>query len=173
MSQNQLKIEADSLNLELGGDEEYISEAYDALRSVVMDRIEAILVRAEGLDELGVVGDQEKPQKVKRESKFKADRTNPLFRLDAVSQQIAAGKELAKIQLQFVVCTELYYRIAALTREGFRASIFGKAVDPEAINGVYIDEKAADRLRDRIEFGKTLWRELTPEGRAIVHGDKS
>ncbi len=174
MSQNKLKIEAESLDLELSGDADYVVRAYEAIREVLIERFEATLAKGEasrsGSGKSGPV----------RAGMMEPcpDTTSPLHRVESASknplvQHVKAGRELTRFHLQFVVCTELYYRVAALTRNEFEESIFGDVINSEHISKLYVDESAAECLRDRIEFGSTLWRELTKAGKLAIHGDSS
>ena len=60
--------------------------------------------------------------------------------------------------------------MAALAREDFAKSLFGHLFDARALAKVYISEEVADQLQDRLEFDKTLWRELTAAGKAALRG---
>lgn len=175
MSENRLNIKAHSLELELTGEADYVVEAYEAIRGVVIRRFEETIDEIEAEDERAREKRKsaKKGQNIRHDDSISANTTNPLFRIDSLKQHVAAGRELTTYHLQFVVCTELYNRIAALPRDEFDDSIFGKSIKAEAITKVYLDESAAGGLRDRIEFGKTLWRELTTAGKAAIHGDSS
>lgn len=164
MSQNNLKIEAQSLDLELTGEADYVIRAYEAIRPVLLERFEDTLIEEEHRSP----GTSRSKSKKPSESR---GNTAPLHQVDGVTQHVAAGRELTRFHLQFVVCTELYYRVAALTRDEFRNSIFGEVLEPKAISKLYVAEDAAESMRDQIEFGKTLWRELTKAGKAAIHGD--
>lgn len=165
MSDNTLKIEADSLDLELSGDADYVIKAYEGIRRVAMEQFEQTLAAREKTSSSDT--SQPEPQKNKAPSKG----TNPHFPIDGLRQQVAAGRELVELHLQFVVCTEMYRRVAALSRDDFRDSIFGAIIDPESLSKLYLTEDAAILLEDQIEFDKTLWRELTKAGHEVVHGD--
>lgn len=172
MSNNRLKIEASSLDLELTGDADYVAKAYGAMRSVIVERFQQTIRD----DEPSPDPPKEAPparQTHRAISRFNPDSTNPLFNIDTLKKRVDRGEHIMETQLQFVVCTALYRRVAALSRDDFRDSIFGDIVDPEALTKVYIGEEAASCLRDHIEFGQTLWRELTHEGQAVIHGDSS
>ena len=153
MSENRLKIEAGSMDLELSGDADYVIEAYEAIRKVAMERFEQTL--------------REAPQH-NEEPPTENHHTNPHFPVSAVQQQVAAGQELVQIRLKLVVCTDMYRRIAALPREDFANSLFGHLFDARALAKIYISEEVANQLQDRLEFEKTLWRELTEAGKAAL-----
>ncbi len=175
MSNNRLKIEASALNLELTGDADYVAEAYGAMRSVIVERFQQTL-REEQQQSSPQPDEQNPPASRKTQralSNHNPDSTNPLFNIDALKRRVDRGEHLIETQLQFVVCTSLYRRVAALSRDDFRESIFGPIIEPDALTKVYIGEEAASCLRDHIEFGKTLWRELTREGQAVIHGGSS
>lgn len=167
MSESKLKIEAESLDLELSGDSDYVIDAYEAIRTVVMERFRQTLTKQED----GPHTAQSPPDSDGANMEDKG--TDPHFRIDGLVQQVAAGRELIETRLQLVVCTEMYHRIAALSRDDFRKSIFAGLIDPEALAKVYLNEDAALQLKDQLEFGNTLWRELTTAGKAVVHGDSS
>ncbi len=164
MSDSQLKIKAESMDLELSGDPDYVEDAYEAMRSVVMERFYQTLVKRES-----AVADVRSNADEKMDPKG----TDPHFQIDGLLQQVAAGRELIKARLQLVVCTDMYHRVAALSRNDFRKSIFGELFDPEILSKIYLSEEAGAQLKDQIEFGHTLWRELTKAGKAVVHGDSS
>ncbi len=181
MTKNQLKIEASSLDLELTGDADYVADAYGAMRSVIVERFQQTLREEEAntrrpTSEKAKEDRESRPKGRKTEptiTRLDPDSTNPLFKIDDLRKRADNGELLIETQLQFVVCTSLYRRVAALSRDDFSNSIFGKVIEPEALSKVYIGEGAATCLRDHIEFGKTLWRELTNEGQAMIHGDSS
>ncbi len=165
MSDNRLKIEAGSLDLELTGDADYIIEAYEAIRTVAMQCFEETLHTQREDDSL----DQTEEWKPAPKKKG----TDPHFSVDGLRQQVAAGRELVKVRLKFVVCTEMYERVAALSRDDFRESIFGTVVNPDALARVYLSEPAAENLEDQLEFDETLWRKLTAAGKAAIRGESS
>ncbi len=181
MAKNRLQIKAGTLDLELNGDADYIRDAYSAMRSVVLARFqEALEADANGAstpprrsEPPALPDDVPPPQNKPKPTVFRPDSntTNPLFRLDAVKQQVEAGKELVQVQLQMIVCTSLYRRVAALSRRDFQRSLFGNTIDADALATVYLNEGAADRLANQMAFGNTLWRELTKAGKAIVQGE--
>jgi hypothetical protein len=154
VSQNRLKIKADSLDLELTGDAEYVREAYEAIRAVVVQRFEQTL-RA---------SDQAVPMRPRDKRKT----TQPLYRIDGVSRHMKGDTHL-----RLVVCNDLYHKVALLTRKDFSRSVFGSILDPEGLESVFIDEGDVEELAGEIEVGKTLWRELTATGKKMVHGNSS
>lgn len=156
---NRLKIQAESLDLELTGDSDYVRDAYEAIRTVVMQRFEKTL-RKEEVDE----DDDDERARCP---------TQPLYRLDGVQQHMAASRELADHHIRMVVCNELYHKVAVLTRKDLTESLFGKVIDSKAVEHIYVNEGDVPALTEHIGIGKTLWRELTAHGRAIVHGDSS
>lgn len=180
MANNRLQIKAGPLDLELHGEPDYIREAYDAMRDVILDRFQEALAdneprhRAPSTIPPALPDDVPPPQNKPKPVPYRPDNsntTNPLFRLDAIEQQVRAGEQLVQVQLQLVVCTSLYRRVAAVSRRDFSDSIFGDFIDPRELSTVYLDEGAADRLANRMAFGNTLWRELTSAGKAVVHGE--
>ena len=168
MADNTLKIDGESFELSLEGDAEYIEASYEALRPVLTAQFKE---RFKETDESSSSSNRRKSTQRRRSNV--PETTDPLFRLDAVEQQVAAGKELAEIRLQLVVCTDMYRRVAALGRDDFRSSIFGQVFEADALNAVIVNQDSADSLKQHIEFGETLWRELTEAGKKAVHGDSS
>ncbi|RDV38393.1 hypothetical protein DV096_06125 [Bradymonadaceae bacterium TMQ3] len=154
MTQNRLKIKAHSLDLELTGEAAYVEDAYQAIRSVVVQRF------AQTLE-----SDQAGPSEKKRST------TQPLYRADGVKERIAPSREMADNHLHLVVCSELYHKVSVLARPDLAKTIFGKVLSADRIDHVYIDEGDLQRLERHFEVGKTLWRELTASGRAVVHGE--
>jgi|SRR5690554_3933715 len=156
MTQNRLKIKAHSLDLELTGEAAYVEDAYQAIRSVVLQRF------AQTLE-----SDVESPAPKKRSN------TQPLYRVDGVKERITPTREMADNHLHLVVCSELYHKVSVLSRPDLARTIFGKAVSADRIDHVFINEADLGALADHFEVGKTLWRELTASGRAVVHGEGS
>ncbi|TXD38044.1 hypothetical protein FRC98_03865 [Lujinxingia vulgaris] len=158
MTQNRLKIKAHSLDLELTGEAAYVEDAYQAIRSVVLQRFAQTLES----DEAGTA-----------EKEKKRSNTQPLYRADGVKERIAPSREMAENHLHLVVCSELYHKVSVLARPELANTIFGKVLSADRIDHVYIDEADLGSLERHFEVGKTLWRELTASGRAVVHGEGS
>lgn len=171
MANSRLKIEAESLGLELTGESDYVVDAYDALRPVLMNYLERHISPGPASTESAAEQSVEDP--VADDSQRNTD---PMFRQQSLPD--GGGREkkervLPATQLEFVVCTELYFRVSALPRKQFGKSFLGQVLEPEALSAVYVDRETGDELRKEITVGKTLWRELTEKGRSAVHGDSS
>ncbi|RAL20563.1 hypothetical protein DL240_16125 [Lujinxingia litoralis] len=157
MSQNRLKIKAHSLDLELTGEAAYVEDAYAAIRQVVLQRFSQTLDAHQGEGE---------PAPVR-----KRRNTQPLYRADQVKERIPPSREMADNHLHLVVCSELYHKVSVLPRPELAGTIFGALLHSECIDHVYIDEHDLAALAPHFDVGKTLWRELTRSGRAVVHGE--
>ena len=160
MSQNRLKIQAQNLDLELTGDTEYVADAYEAIREVIVARFEQTLRRG-----------GEPGQSPRGEGAGGPARriTRPLYRIDGVSQQISPGPT----RLRLVVCNDLYHKVTVLSREDLEASVFGQVLDTSRLESIFVNEADVPLFEKELPVGKTLWRELTESGRKMVKGNTS
>ncbi len=161
MTQSRLKIQAESLDLELTGDSDYVRDAYGAIQSVIIQRFRETLRKQDGPTDT-----DEQPKKGRRITK-------PLYQIDEVQKHMTGSRQLADQHIRLVVCNDYYHKVAVLSRDEFDKSIFGNCIDVEAIENVYINDEDTTALQGNIDIGKTLWRELTSRGRAAVEGDSS
>lgn len=161
MTQNRLKIRAKSLNLELTGDAEYIADAYEAIREVLMQRFRAAL------------RNDDAETTATNHHLHKRRNTKPLYTQPSVQTHLGVRPAIADANLRLIVCDDLYHKVSALSRPDFQASIFSRSLDIQQVEHVYIDAADADLLSQHLDVGKTLWRELTAAGRFMVHGNSS
>ena len=70
--------------------------------------------------------------------------------------------------IQLVLRRGKYTKVHVLERAELTDSFLGRALDASVIHRLYTDAKTEKRLRSTLEVGDTLWRELTPAGRAEV-----
>ena len=160
MTQNKLKIQAESLDLELCGDADYVRDAYTAIRSVVIERFKSALIKGDQ-----PAGDPSLP----RQRRI----TKPLYKVPEVEKHFASSRAIADQHLRLVVCGDLYHKVSVIARQDFRESIFDAALDIDLLKHLYINEDDAPTLQLHLPIGRTLWRELTPAGRDIVQGNSS
>lgn len=166
MGQNTLKIKANSMDLELSGDADYVRDAYEAIREVVQLRFQQTL--KEGHRQEEALQTRERQRRI----------TKPLFKSEGISRPVEispprASRKLAEEHIRLAVCGDLYHKISVLSRQDFRESIFDRSLSIDKIDHIFIDEDDADLLSEQFEVGRTLWRELTAAGRAMVQGNST
>lgn len=178
---NTIEIATENLEIELRGDEEAVAEAYAALRGIVFDLDEADAVDASGPDgetESSATGDT-KPMHELEESAEAAVREDGDPDFDqSMSAAVRAltpedGERDAGAFIQLILRRARYHKVHLLERRDFDDSFLGRSMDPTHISRIYTDTRTEERLRKRLEFGDTIWRELTEQGRAEVEGEWS
>lgn len=159
MSQNKLKIQAESLDLELSGDADYVRDAYAAIRPVVLQRFQSALQKAE----LPTPEDPPRKRQI----------TQPLYKQPAIQKHIVTSRGIADQHLRLIVCGDLYHKVSVLSRPDFEKSIFNSSIDIDSVEHVFVNEGDIDLLETHFPIGRTLWRELTPTGKSMVQGNSS
>ncbi|MEO1273092.1 MAG: hypothetical protein AAFX99_33815, partial [Myxococcota bacterium] len=64
------------------------------------------------------------------------------------------------------VCHPLYNKIHIVSRDALRSSTLGSVISPDALNKIYVERRGLAELENLVGSSKTLWSELTTEGRA-------
>lgn len=166
MSENHLKIRARSLDLDLVGEAEYIVQAYDAIRGVLIERyrasIEGATVGAHA-EERADAGRRESAARISR-STMRLDEVSPHETTDGLPSQVHAGPQHVNV----VMCNEVYNKICLVERDDMRRSIFDRALALDHVHRIYINRSQQERFQGHFNLGKVLWRELTSAGKAAV-----
>lgn len=142
---NFLKIKAQSLDLELKGEPEYVELAYRALRDVLMERFkESLEVRGEetlerGTEDLPVVTPQQARERLNRPG-----------------------------HAHLVLCNDVYHKVFLIEGPSDVKGALGKVLKLEHIGRIYINRSQQDSFMSTFGFGRVLWRELTAAGRDAV-----
>lgn len=176
MSDNQLHIDTDDLRISLEGDTEEVEEAYEALRSKIVSGLEKSLEQSDGPADRKPVYNSSITSSDEPTTDRPDDATSPMYEVGSGSRTpVPQPASQTRRGPHFVVCTDLCYSLAPLERQGFEESILGDIVDYETLSTLYAGQQAARQLENQLEFGDTLWRELTSEGLAAISdvGDTS
>lgn len=143
---NQLKIKARSLDLELKGEPEYVEMAYRAVRDVLMERFrESLEARAE------------------TEPADRATSELPVITPEQLRQQKPEPRHA-----HLVLCNEVYNKVYLIDGDrGIRGAL-GRVLNLDHIGRIYINRAQQDAFTDAVNFDRVLWRELTTAGRDAV-----
>lgn len=181
--ENTLEITTEDLEIRIRGDEEDVARAYRALRGVVLD--------VDEVDDADDTGDPEAPNPDRpggdtqpmheTAAEVDANDENDGAETDVDDQMSAAVRALtpdgdsrdAGAFIQLILRRARYHKVHLLERREFADSFLGRSLDPTHVSRIYTDTRTEERLRSRIEFGDTVWRELTEQGRAEVEGELS
>jgi len=176
---NRIEIATEELEIEIRGDEEAVAAAYDALRRIVFGLDEpdsADPASVDGGTDSPATGDT-RPMHERAESRT-PDRDGEAD-MDVDHSMSAAVRALtpeggdrdAGAFIQLILRRARYHKVHLLERRDFDDSFLGRSMDPSHIRRIYTDTRTEERLRKRIEFGDTIWREFTDRGRAEVEGE--
>lgn len=148
---NVLKIKAQSLDLELKGESEYIEQAYRAIREVLMERFRES-IEANRLN-------QQPPAAVER-----ATEELPVITPD----QMRAHKSAEPRNVHLALCDEVYNKIYLVDGQTGISGALGKVLDTNHVSRIYINRTQEAAFRGMLKFERVLWRELTAAGRDAV-----
>jgi hypothetical protein len=149
---NRLSIRAKSLNLDLVGESEYIIRAYDAIHPVLVERFEESV---EG------VLDETSPRRSEMD-------TMPMHRVVESPTRDPLPEAAGPNHVNVVVCNEVYNKIYLVSRDELSSTVFGNALDMDAVRRVFVNRSQRDQFQGFFKFGKVLWRELTAAGKEAV-----
>jgi len=139
---NLLRIKAGSFSLELEGDADFINNVYDSVRDDLLAKMAAASRAAPGAEppsgDSGLNIDVEKLPDIK-----------------------VKGNGYVWVY----VCHELYNKVHVVSRDTLAVSPLASFVDTRRMNKVYVNRARLKELESLIGSGKTLWSELTTEGR--------
>lgn len=66
-------------------------------------------------------------------------------------------------------CSQMMHKIYLAEVRSLARGLLGRVIDPSWIDTVYADKGAFDRLLAGFDGDRTLWAELTPEGRRTIN----
>lgn len=151
---NRLRIRAKSLNLDLVGEAEYITRAYDAIHTLLLERF------------------QESVEGVLEEDVDAPPARDPMA--ETIPMHQAVDPKMLQTgrpqHINVVVCNEVYNKIYLVDRDELSSTIFSRVLHLPAVNRIYINRSQREGFREFFKFGKVLWRELTAAGKAVVKG---
>lgn len=154
---NYLRISSEAFSLELEGDPHFILETYDNVRTDVLRRL-IELIRSH--DDSGPPTLQEPIEAVSE----KAESRPPLEELgQRDSAKVRAANAVNYVWIY--VTHEIYNKVYVVDLESFMHSPFSRYLDGRRLRKLYIDRTSQELLGPLISTGKTLWSELTREGR--------
>jgi hypothetical protein len=144
---NSLRIEGKRFALELEGDAEFINTAYDAVRDSIISRLRTTVT-----GQFTAFGQTLAPE---------ADRN------DTVETDDPAGG-----YVWVYVCHALYRKVHVVSRAGLQQTPITQVLDPFSVARIYVDRKDLIAVSAIVGSGKTLWSELTEEGRTRLSRGK-
>ncbi|MDX9719950.1 MAG: hypothetical protein RBU37_04320 [Myxococcota bacterium] len=65
-------------------------------------------------------------------------------------------------------CTPHYNKVYVVENSVLVHSIFGRHLDPRRLRRIYLDRANSPLFRDLASGNRTLWAEITPEGRRMI-----
>lgn len=147
-SDNKLSIRTHGLNLDLEGEAADVRRAYRALRSQLIEQFYQTMIERRGPN----------------------DRTLELPVIDdgLGEPTVVDEDESDENFINLVVCEDIYNKMYLLDEQRFRESFLSRFLRGSELRRIYVDADLEEGLRDRVEVGSTLWRELTAAGKAAV-----
>lgn len=164
-SDNKLTIRTQALSLELEGSSTEVRRAYGTLRTQLIEQFYQTMLGQKKLDQN------------KLPKRGPADRTLELETVDAVAEkplEDEAPKDSQPVEnpaenfVGLVICEDIYNKMYLLDEERFRQSFLSKVLDGEKLRRIYVNAASEAQLRDSVDMGNTLWRELTSAGKVAV-----
>ncbi|MFP4600336.1 MAG: hypothetical protein ACLFVJ_18925 [Persicimonas sp.] len=159
-SDNKLTIRTRALALELEGNAAEVRRAYGTLRTQLIEQFYQTMIG------------QTKPGKRSR-----ANRTLELETVEAAAEKPPKTEPPEDNQpvenpagnfVGLVICEDIYNKMYLLDEERFRRSFLNKVLDGEKLRRIYVNAASEAQLRNSVEMGSTLWRELTSAGKVAV-----
>jgi hypothetical protein len=147
---NKLTLDAKGLNLELEGEASEVKRAYRALRPQLIEQFYDTMLSGQ------------------------RKRSDGTLDLEAVDQTVEQSREefLDEARddqfLSVIVCEDIYRKMYLLDEKGFRDSFLSLSLRGEPLSRIYVSAECELKLRDNVELGSTLWRELTRAGKVAV-----
>ena len=177
---NYLRIESPEFSLELEGDPNFILETYDNVRQDVLRRLIDLIrsgqqapqqVQQSGHYQQVHPQQQRQPQqRAPMQRQGAANRTADIWTRpqeerssgawDAVSEH---EKEIGYIWVY--ITHEIYNKVYVVDLNTFAASPLSRCFDGRRLRKIYIDREFQGVLGPLVGTGKTLWSELTKQGR--------
>ena len=138
---NLLRIKAGSFSLELEGDPDFINSVYDSVRDDLLAKLEAAT---------------QKPKEPPPKSKGG---------FDVDVERLKNIKVKGNGYVWVYVCHELYNKVHVVPRDTLSVSPLSSVIQTRRLSKVYVNRARLKELESLIGSGKTLWSELTTEGR--------
>lgn len=147
-SDNKLSIRTRGLALDLEGDAAEVRRAYRALRSHLIEQFYETMIERRGPE----------------------DGTLELPVLDdgLGESTVVDDDELKESFINLVICEDVYNKMYLLDEKRFEGSFLSGFLRGGELRRIYVHNGLEERLRDRVDLGSTLWRELTAAGKAVV-----
>ncbi|QDG53390.1 hypothetical protein FIV42_22380 [Persicimonas caeni] len=147
-SDNKLSIRTHGLNLDLEGEAADVRRAYRALRSQLIEQFYQTMIERRGPN----------------------DRTLELPVIDdgLGESTVVDEDESDENFINLVVCEDIYNKMYLLDEQRFSESFLSRFLRGSELRRIYVDADLEEGLRDRVDVGSTLWRELTAAGKAAV-----
>ncbi len=143
--ENTLVIRTRGLDVELDGDAAAVRRAYRALRAQLVEHYFDTMAaqrpasRAPAPPVRGL-GEASRPRDDSAEEHF----------------------------INLVVCEDIYHKMYLVDEFRFAKGFLSRALRGSELRRIYVHADVEDRVRERLDVGKTLWRELTAAGKAAV-----
>lgn len=154
---NKLSIQCAGLSLEMQGSAEEVGRAYRALRTQLTEAFHKTIHAERGVDDHTL--------QLRADELVETGSPSPA---PAASAPIAVQTPLSDNFFNLVVCEETHRKVYLIDDTRFERSFLGKALEIEPISRVYIDSKVEQRVRKSLDMGSTLWRQITPAGKAAM-----
>ncbi len=147
---NKISIRTHGLDLDLEGDAAEVRRAYRSLRSQLIEQFYQTMLERRGPN----------------------DRT---LELPTIGESASLGEPTVVDEedsdenfINLVICEDIYNKMYLLDEQRFRESFLSKILQGRELRRIYVDARVEEVLRDRVDVGSTLWRELTAAGKAAV-----
>ncbi|AWV88537.1 hypothetical protein [Bradymonas sediminis] len=150
---NKLSIRCADLDIELNGSATEVKRAYRLLRTQLTELFYNT-IHAER-------GPEDKTLQLRQED---------LVEIGAIPAPAPAPAPAAVSDNFFnmVLCEETHRKVYLIDDNRFENSFLGKSLVIEPIAKVYVDAKIESRVRSSLDLGSTLWRQITPAGKAAM-----
>jgi|GEM_PF-4789624 len=154
---NKLSIQCAGLSIELQGSAGEVGRAYRALRTQLTEAFYRTINVERGPDD--------RTLQLRAEDLVETGSPNPA---PVDSAPVSVQTPLSDNFFNMVVCEEMHRKVYLIDDIRFERSFLGKALEIEPISRVYIDSKIEHRVRASLDMGSTLWRQITPAGKAAM-----
>ncbi len=164
-SDNKLTIDTQALSLELEGSSAEVRRAYGTLRTQLIEQFYQTMIG------------QTKPGQAGPSKRSRANKTLELETVDAVADNASPTEPPNERQpvenpaenfVGLVICEDIYNKMYLLDEERFHRSFLSKVLDGEKLRRIYVNAASEAQLRNSVDMGSTLWRELTSAGKVAV-----
>lgn len=150
---NKLSIRSAELNIDMKGSAAEVSRAYRSIRTQLTEAFYKTINAERGPDDRTLQLRAEDLIEVAPEAK---------------SAPVSVQTPLSDNFFNMVVCEETHRKVYLIDDIRFERSFLGKALAIQPIGKVYVDSKAEQRVRSGLDMGSTLWRQITPAGKATM-----